>query len=321
MLKKIMASLGVGSARVNLVLEKGQYRIGETVKGKMIIEGGNVDQEIKALDVDVTLKFKVRGREFTKVAQTITVSRIFQVRAGMRREVPFDFYLPADYPVSKGAVWYYLVTRMDIARSVDTSDSDGLVVLPGKEMALLFDAMDILGFREKIGSGRIERLGQEFIYYPTAVFSDQLREMGFKFFSGGGHIKLLLDFKLTGVGNYYGAAHHTELPLPGELLRDEAVGQLAGHIKGFLEDELLRVSVEGPRPAPDYRTYQHNTVRPGVGGFIGGMAAGLLGAMVLSSIFDDGDNQGEEDANDAGGDFEEDGGFEFGFEDFGDDTF
>lgn len=50
-------------------------------------------------------------------------------------------------------------------------------------MEQVIDAIDILGFKEKIGSGRIERYGQEFIYYPTMFFADQIHELAFKFYS------------------------------------------------------------------------------------------------------------------------------------------
>ncbi|WP_096180078.1 sporulation protein [Effusibacillus lacus] len=42
-----MASLGIGSARVNAHLERSKYRVGDEVRGVVHIEGGKVDQNWK----------------------------------------------------------------------------------------------------------------------------------------------------------------------------------------------------------------------------------------------------------------------------------
>jgi len=320
MLNKLMASFGVGIAKVNLELDKQQYRIGETVKCKAVIKGGNVDQKVNSLDIDIVMKFNIRGKDFSRVVKTLNVAQNFFVKEKKTVEFPVEHYLPADYPISKGSLSYHLVTKMNIARSSDTGDTDNLVVLPCREMDLVIEAFDILGFKEKIGSGRIERHGQEFTYYPTASFGDQIRELGLKFFSENNSIKLFLELRLTGSNPPSGAVHHTELAIPSELLRVNAVGQIADHIREFIENELKQVSQSGPKPAPDFTSYQQQASgRPGFGGFAGGMVAGLLGAMMFNSLFDFGGNEmaGNETADSDFGGGDDSGGFDFG--DFGDD--
>lgn len=318
MFKKLMASFGVGSAKVDLVLDKQQYRIGETVRGKAVVEGGNADQQVNSLDVDMVLKFNIRGKEFSRVVHTINVSRNFFIKEKKTLEFPIEHHLPADYPISKGSVSYHLITKMDIARSTDSGDTDNLVILPGREVELVMEALDILGFKEKIGSGRIERYGQEFIYYPTALFGERIREMSLKFYSENS-IKLFLELRLAGGSMPSGPAHHTELAIPPELLKDNSAGGLAEHIREFIQGELDQVSQSGPKPAPDFAGYQQQaSARPGFGGFAGGMVAGLLGAMVLSSLFDLGGDE-VADSGAAGGEFDGgDGGFDSG--DFGEDV-
>lgn len=325
MLKKFMASLGVGSSKVNLVLDKEQYRIGESLKGRIIVEGGNVDQEIKTLDVDVVMKFIIKGKEFTKVVETVKVARDFHVKAKETREVPFEHYLPFHYPVSRGSVSYYLMTKMDIARAVDTGDTDKFMVLPGKDMALIMDALDALGFREKIGSGKIEKYGQEFDYYPTTLFEDKLKEIDVKFFREGQNIKMFLELSIAG-GHIIPMKHHTELAIPPEVLAVDSVERVTIYIKEFLGQELSHVAAQGPNTRPSYHNYQnhqHGHGGPGFGGFMGGMVAGLLGAAVLGSLFDGDENAGAEgpDAGMAGGEEGADGGFDFGLDDFGGDDF
>ncbi len=319
MLKRIMASFGVGAAKVDLILERRQYRIGETVRGKAVIVGGGVDQAVSSLDVDVMLRFSVRGKEFSRAVQTVKVCRDILVKAKKNIEFPFEHHLPADYPVSKGPVSYHLVTKMDIARAVDAGDADSLVVLPGREMEMVFEALDILGFKEKIGSGRIERYGQEFVYYPGADFDGRLKELSFKFLSRDGEIKLFMELRLGGGLTGPWAAHHAELAMSSEMFKESAAGRIAGRIKEFIETECMLASQNGPRPAPDLAAYhRHPSGRHGFGGFAGGMVAGLLGAMMLHSLFDGGGDEmaaGDPAEGDAGGDD----GFDFGFGDLGDD--
>lgn len=319
MFKKLMASLRMGAAKVNLVLDNEQCRIGEKVRGKFLVEGGNVDQGIHTLDVDIAMRVIIKGKEFNKVVDTVKVARDFYIKAGETREIPFEHIIPLHYPISKGSVSYSLVTKMDIAQAVDTDDKDRLVILPSREMALVFDALAALDFKEKIGSGKIERLGQEFEYYPTTLFAEQLKELEFKFYAEDNRIKLFLELELTGGYMRNGLEHHTEMDLPAELLSSGSVQEVAGFIKEFLENELNQVSIQGPRMAPSYQHLQHGSHRPGFGGFMGGMVAGMIGGAMLGSLF--GDEEGE-DAGDAGGgeEFSEDG-FDFGLGDFGDDEF
>ena len=328
MFKKLMASLGVGAAKVNLVLDNEQCRIGERLTGKILVEGGNVDQGIHSLDVEVIMKVSIKGKEFNKVVETIRVSRDFQVRARETRELPFDHLIPVHYPLSKGTVAYALQTKMDIAQAVDTGDSDPLTVLPSKDMEFIFDALQGLGFREKIGSGKIDKFGQEFEFYPSTQFAEQLRELELKFFADGDSLKLFMELDLIGGYMRNGVKHHTELSIPGALLSANSSAELQAHIKDFLESEFNVASVQGPRMVPSYQNYQHqqHAARGGspFGGFMGGMVAGMLGGALLGELFDGDEEAGGENLASDGGDMGGDeGGFDFGLGDFfgGDDEF
>lgn len=326
MFKRLMASLGVGTSKVNLVLDKDMYRIGEQVKGKIIIEGGNVDQEINSLDIDVVMKFNIKGKEFTRVVDTIKVARNFRVRAKEKREVPYEYYLPYHFPITKGSVSYYLATRMDIAKAVDTGDRDKFVVMPGRDMELILSALEQLGFKEKIGSGKIGRYGQEFDYYPTTLYEDRLKEMDVKFFRDEQSIKMFLELKIASSHLLF-SKHYTELAVPLEMLARESPAQVSEYIKDFLTNEINYVISQGPNTAPAYHNYQHhhghNSRGSLFGGFMGGMVAGLLGAAMFESLFNAGENEDAGDAGDVMSGSEESGdaGFDFGLGDFGDDMF
>ncbi|ABO48966.1 SpoOM family protein [Desulforamulus reducens MI-1] len=321
MFKKLMASFGVGAAKVNLLLEKGSYRVGETVNGKVIVEGGNVDQDIQSLDVDVLMRVIIKGKEIKRVLDTFQVAQEFHVRAKETKEIAFEYPIPIHYPISKGSLSYSLITRMDISQAVDTDDSDPLVVLPTRDMQLVFDAFKNLGFKDKIGSGKIEQYGQQFEFIPGSLFNEQLKELELKFYSDPHGVKLLMEIEMNGGYMRNGIEHHTELTLPADLLSSGSVQQLADHIKVFLENELTVISVQGPRMAPSYHNYQQTTQHgSGIGGFMGGMVTGMLGGVLLGSLFDGGEE--EDSSGMIAGDDEN--GFDFGlgdFMDFGDDEF
>ncbi|AQS60001.1 sporulation protein [Desulforamulus ferrireducens] len=316
MFKKIMASFGVGAAKVNLVLDNEKCRIGESVRGKMVVQGGNVAQGIHTLDVDVVMKLNSRGKEISRVVETIRVARDFRIEARDTREIPFEHQIPFHYPLSKGSVSYTLVTKMDIAQAVDTGDADPLVVLPSREMELVFDALQFLGFKEKIGSGKIGQYGQEFMYYPSGQFAEQLKEMEFKFFIDSNDCRLYFELEIANGFMRSGQKHHAELTIPATVLASGSVQELAQTIREFLEEELRQVSVQGPRLVPSYQQQQH---RPGMGsafgGFMGGMVAGMLGGALLGELFGDDEAEAAETYGDMGG---EEGGFDFGLGDFGD---
>ncbi|KAF1085438.1 Sporulation-control protein spo0M [Sporotomaculum syntrophicum] len=322
MLKRLLASFGIGSSKVNLVLDKQEFSIGESLRGRIIVEGGNIDQEINTLDVEVVMKFTIKGKEFSKKVDTIRVAGNFYTKAKATQEVPFEHYLPFHYPISKGSVSYHLVTKMDIAKSADTGDTDEFIVLPGKDMALILDALAVLGLREKIGSGRIGRYGQEFNYYPTTLYADSLKELEVKFYLDDQAIKLYLALSIA-TGQMIPMKHHTELAIPSELLAGGSTEQVTDYIKKFLNQELQLAAEQGPNTQPAYQNYQQqqNTQgRPGFGGFMGGMAAGLLGAAVLGSLFggDESEATAGEDADaDLAGSEDDGGGLFDGFDDFG----
>ena len=316
MLKKLMVRFGVGAAKVNLVLEKEQYRIGEAVTGKVVVEGGTVDQEIHTLEVDVVLKVNIRGKEFTRVVETLPVARDFRIEAGETREIPFQHPITMQYPVSKGSVAYSLVTKMDIAQAKDAGDADRFAVLPGREMSLVFSALQILGFKEKISSGKVGQYGQEFEFYPSEQFFEQLREVKLKFHTQGDELKLFLELLLA--GGVKSVTHHAELALPSEMLSNDHEQPLADTIKEFLEGQLRQVSLQGPRMAPSYQGYPGAAPGSPFGGFMGGMVAGMLGGAVLGELF------GGDENEEAGAEAEGDEGFDLGFGDmmdFGDDEF
>ncbi|MCL0028470.1 sporulation protein [Peptococcaceae bacterium] len=239
MFKKIMASLGVGAAKVDLLLDDEHYRIGDELRGKMLIEGGNTDQGIRDIKIDVVIKVFKKGELFKEEAElikevlnTIKVADNLTVKARDKMEIPFSCALPLDYPISKrNIISYYLRTKMDIAKALDAFDSDEIIILPSREMEQVFYALDELGFKEKPYSGEIDLRGQEFEYYPPSSLADMFKEVELRFYhSLEGALNLLWELELKDGSEYFA----------GQVLKHDVFSERTS-VKNEIKEFLSRV--------------------------------------------------------------------------------
>lgn len=60
---KALASIGIGSAKVDTKLEKSQYMLGETVTGIIEIQGGAVQQQIAEIYLTLHTNYKIERDE------------------------------------------------------------------------------------------------------------------------------------------------------------------------------------------------------------------------------------------------------------------
>ena len=281
MFKKIMASLGVGAAKVDLLLDDEHCRIGDELRGKMLIEGGSVDQDIHDIKVDVVIKVFKKGKQIKKVLNTIKVADNFTVKARDKMEIPFSYALPLDYPISKRGISYYLRTRMDIAKALDAFDSDEIIVLPSREMEQVFYALDELGFKEKPDSGEIDLRGQEFEYYPPSSLADMFKEVELRFYhSLEGELNLLWELELIDGSEYF-----AEQVLKHDVFSERT--SVKNEIKEFLSRVVDEIATKRFAVVNGKDKLKAFKASKGSSAFVGGMVAGMLGAMVVDELLED----------------------------------
>ncbi|WP_121616587.1 sporulation protein [Virgibacillus halodenitrificans] len=148
---KVLASVGVGSAKVDTKLENGDLVQGEKVRGIIEIRGGNVEQDIETLYLILQTSY-IRETDDQKVNQTADIKRFLlseriTVAANDVVEIPFSFILPLDTPISYGKTKIWISTGADIKNSVDPSDRDYIKVKPSLLVTSVVNAMEELGFR------------------------------------------------------------------------------------------------------------------------------------------------------------------------------
>lgn len=307
MFKRVLAKLGVGSATVNLMLDKDEYRLGDTVKGEILVEGGKVEQNINKIDVELVASIWVKEREFSHTVEKASFHTPFIVSPSEKKVFPFTFTLPNNLLVSGKKVAYHFVTRLDIADGIDHTDRDPIRVLPPERLNNVLRALERLGFREKHDSRSFDGFVQEFEFFPTDFMRDRIEELEFVAAFEDNGIRLLLEVDLRTLFGLVEKELKREVLLENSLLEDEAA--LAGYLRKVIEEMVENPSQYAGRKfghqAQLHRTFSQNS------GALGGLAAGVLGGLILAELMDE-----AEDAIDDLSDALEDVGDWF---DFGDD--
>ena len=222
MIQKLLASIGIGNAKVDTKLHASRLTAGDIVSGVTEIVGGNVEQQIDTIYLTLYTTF-VKESNDTKIYDKAIVARYtisdpFTIGAGEVREIPFSFKLPYTTPISRGKTKVWIQTELDIKLAVDPTDKDFIEVLPSPLAAEVINAIRTLGFRMK--SADCERAPysmktplpfiQEFEYTPTnATYRRYLDELELTFINqSADHVELLLqiDRRARGLGGLFAEA-------------------------------------------------------------------------------------------------------------------
>lgn len=127
LLRKYMSLLGVGSAQIDLVLEKDVLVPGESVNGKFLIKGGTVHQDLQLIEcslVMVNLK-----TEAENVLDTVRIDVQVRIQPDGDDAVPFSFLLPEDVPPSNKDISYHFKTKLVFNQGIESWDEDMIKVV------------------------------------------------------------------------------------------------------------------------------------------------------------------------------------------------
>ncbi|MCQ6563271.1 sporulation protein [Paenibacillus mendelii] len=225
MFKRMLASVGIGGAQVDLMLHQEVVNAGDTISGVVRIQGGRVDQQVDDVYAFVKTRY-VKEQNDTKMDVEATLSKIllarkFTVEAEQVYEYPVSFQLPVNTPVTMGRTPVWIQTGLDIKEAVDPKDQDQLEVNPHPYSAVILEAVKQLGFRlRKVtceyapNYSRLNGLPfvQEFEFVPTSQFRGQLDELEIMFDPDENGVDLLLqiDRKARGLGGFFSEAMDTD---------------------------------------------------------------------------------------------------------------
>jgi sporulation-control protein len=147
---RLLSSIGVGAATVDTRLERDELVPGEEVRGIVEVKGGDSEQEVSGIRLEVQSYYKRKSGDNT-VTETGTIEHFpvsghRTIEANSREEIPFSFRLPYDTPLTLGRSSVWIRTALDVRMALDPSDSDVVTVRPNPAMRSVLDSMQSLGF-------------------------------------------------------------------------------------------------------------------------------------------------------------------------------
>jgi sporulation-control protein len=146
-MKKLLASIGIGSAKVDTIIYDHEIEVGGTLSGEVNIKGGDTAQNISKIDLDLYTYVEKDDQKYSYRFAMMALYEAFEIKANESITVPFNLQVPYYTPISAGGsnqVW--LETALDIDMAVDPTDSDHLNIKPNSAMYDIFESLEELGF-------------------------------------------------------------------------------------------------------------------------------------------------------------------------------
>ncbi|MGH3877908.1 MAG: sporulation protein [Actinophytocola sp.] len=215
MFQKVMASFGQGGATVDARILDRHVRPGGTLRGEVMLTGGQVDQEVESLAVTLLARVEhesTNGGEATVVDmpfQNVHLAGKEMVRAGAQIKVPFEVQMPWETPITTvfgkflTGMAIGLQTNLNLSRTVvDPQDVDAIPIEPVPAQHRILDAMSRLGFQFSSANLVKERLDgadqqlpffQEINFTPSPSFAKVFHEVAVTFLARPRDVQVVLD--------------------------------------------------------------------------------------------------------------------------------
>ncbi|WED21815.1 sporulation protein [Vibrio sp. JC009] len=159
-LKKTLASFGIGSARVDSILQQEYLKPGEKANLTIEVYGGSTEQAIDNIDLKLccryfgeeTVERSDDSRKTRRVAKTHILNEwklpyAFTIEPGQQRDFEVELDIPWNAPVTIADTKVWLETGLDISMAVDPSDKDIITVRPDPLMDGIFSELEEQGLR------------------------------------------------------------------------------------------------------------------------------------------------------------------------------
>jgi sporulation-control protein len=254
---RMMASVGIGAAKVDTLLERTSYSPGDEVRGVVRIYGGSVDQQIEGIDLSI-MTYYIKEVNDSKLKQNVELGKVrvsppVTVRAGENREIGFSFYLAPNTPLSIGRSPVWIKTSADIRSSVDPTDNDYIEVVPTQPMHMVLQAIESLGFKlreaETVYAPRIgdsSPFVQEFEWVPYGgAYRGQLDEVELVFLRNrGSELELLLqiDRRAKNLFGLFAEALDTDESFVKVVVKEADFAQGPQYVASLLNNVISRYS-------------------------------------------------------------------------------
>ncbi|MBU0906145.1 MAG: sporulation protein [Planococcaceae bacterium] len=129
MLKKFLSTIGIGSMKVDTIVDQPDLAHGESLSGKIYIDGGQSEQMIDFIKLEV-IKRSEGHREDSDfdvtndVVAKYMIETIGSVKSKETRMVPFEIMPDERWEYDKEQAKLFLRTSVHITGAVDVQDED-----------------------------------------------------------------------------------------------------------------------------------------------------------------------------------------------------
>ncbi|GHG01574.1 sporulation protein [Thalassotalea marina] len=226
MFKKLLASVGIGKAKVDTILLQDKLRAGDAFDIEVIIVGGDVEQHINGLEFAVMAKAKTEsnvGDEEIEYNKSVVLQHWQQpldivIAPGETRKEQFTLTLHPEVPATQlfgqqvSKVW--LQTGLDIKAGIDGSDQDPLFIEPSLTQIAVLDVIHQSGyslFKVDIEAGGVRGHGfashlpcyQEYEFKPQSRSFFGAKEIEVTFVDNGAETGVLIEIDRAFTGDGY----------------------------------------------------------------------------------------------------------------------
>jgi sporulation-control protein len=319
--KKMMRAFGVGGPSVDTVLANPNTRPGLTLGGQVQVVGGDHDVTIEHIALGLVTRVESGQGDGLAEFLRVPVSGPFQLAKGERRDIPFNFPVPWETPVTDvygqrlHGMTMGLRTELAVAKAVDKGDLDEVVVHPLPAQERILDAFAALGFRFAradlehgaiYGAHQQLPFYQEIEFYPPPHLAGAINEAELTFIADPAGVEIVLEFDkrggfLTAGHDPYGrfrVAHEEADTADWQSVVDSWVQEAAGRYQGLRASHGFGghgATVSGGHSYPAGHGYPPangypmgrgpgRSRGPGMGAMAAGVAGGVLGGMVLGEV-------------------------------------
>lgn len=215
--KKMLRAMGVGGPSVETVLAGPDCRPGGYLEGQIQVIGGDHAVDVEYVAIGLITRVEVESgdgeyntdQEFHR--QRLTGS--FRLDPRTRYDVDFHFDVPWETPITEvygqhlHGMTMGLTTELEIARAVDKSDLDLVVVHPLPAQERILEALLRLGFRfsrADVERGRVygaqQRLPfyQEIEFYPPPAYAGGINQLELTFLPTPERLQVVLEIDKRG---------------------------------------------------------------------------------------------------------------------------
>lgn len=255
MIKRMLASIGIGNATVETTLEKSAYYPGEIVNGTIYINGGKVEQKIEQIYMHLMTEY-VRKRGYDKVRErgvigSFPIVEPQIIQPNEKQEIPFSFQMPYETPMTIHRTSVWIRTGLEIKSTIDPKDHDTIEIL---------EHPNILKIRESLATIGFYQTSVEQVFLPKNRFTIFPVGQQFSYKTSGSLTSLVTEIKIMYFVCEKGIHLIFELDTQNDRLFDTTSEVLHLHEKiiqlTFTNEELKQgIEVVGDKIAKTIRTY------------------------------------------------------------------